>query len=188
MPRAVDEFLMGEPAAALISSALKRFAKAVRGPPFYDPVPEHATHAQGPRHQRPPNLNLLGTRSPRSTARPRSPTSRTACARRGEALGIEVLCFRATTRARSSIASTPRAPRASRGSSSTPAPTPIPAWRSATRSPGGDPLRRCISPTCTGVKPFRHHSYLSDVAEAVMAASACYGYGLALQYIALRLN
>lgn len=35
---------------------------------------------------------------------------------------------------------------------------------------------------------FRHHSYLSDVAEAVMAGFGVHGYGLALQYIALRLR
>jgi 3-dehydroquinate dehydratase-2 len=37
-------------------------------------------------------------------------------------------------------------------------------------------------------EPFRHHSYLSDVAEAVMAGFGVHGYGLALQYIALRLS
>jgi 3-dehydroquinate dehydratase len=35
---------------------------------------------------------------------------------------------------------------------------------------------------------FRHHSYLSDVAEAVMAGFGVHGYGLALQYIAIRLR
>ncbi|HRP65915.1 MAG TPA: type II 3-dehydroquinate dehydratase, partial [Thauera sp.] len=33
---------------------------------------------------------------------------------------------------------------------------------------------------------FRHHSYLSDVAEAVMAGFGTQGYGLALQFIASR--
>lgn len=37
-------------------------------------------------------------------------------------------------------------------------------------------------------EPFRHHSYLSDVAEAVMAGFGTAGYGLALQYIATRLG
>ncbi|WP_068809452.1 type II 3-dehydroquinate dehydratase [Thauera phenolivorans] len=36
-------------------------------------------------------------------------------------------------------------------------------------------------------EPFRHHSYLSDVAEAVMAGFGTQGYVLALQYIAARL-
>lgn len=35
---------------------------------------------------------------------------------------------------------------------------------------------------------FRHHSYLSDVAEAVMAGFGVHGYALALQYIAIRLR
>jgi 3-dehydroquinate dehydratase-2 len=35
-------------------------------------------------------------------------------------------------------------------------------------------------------EPFRHHSYLSDVAEAVMAGFGTQGYGLALQFIAGR--
>ena len=35
---------------------------------------------------------------------------------------------------------------------------------------------------------FRHHSYLSDVAEAVMAGFGTPGYGLALQFIASRLH
>ena len=35
---------------------------------------------------------------------------------------------------------------------------------------------------------FRHHSYLADVAEAVMAGFGVHGYGLALQYIAIRLR
>ncbi|MCK2126690.1 type II 3-dehydroquinate dehydratase [Thauera aromatica] len=37
-------------------------------------------------------------------------------------------------------------------------------------------------------EPFRHHSYLSDIAEAVMAGFGTPGYGLALQYIASRLR
>jgi 3-dehydroquinate dehydratase-2 len=37
-------------------------------------------------------------------------------------------------------------------------------------------------------EPFRHHSYLSDVAEAVMAGFGTMGYGLALQFIASRLR
>ncbi len=37
-------------------------------------------------------------------------------------------------------------------------------------------------------EPFRHHSYLSDLAEAVMAGFGTPGYGLALQYIASRLR
>ena len=35
---------------------------------------------------------------------------------------------------------------------------------------------------------FRHHSYLSDVAEAVMAGFGTLGYNLALQFIAARLR
>jgi 3-dehydroquinate dehydratase-2 len=35
---------------------------------------------------------------------------------------------------------------------------------------------------------FRHHSYLSDVAEAVMAGFGTLGYGLALQFVASRLR
>ena len=35
---------------------------------------------------------------------------------------------------------------------------------------------------------FRHHSYLSDVAEAVMAGFGTQGYVLALQYIAARMR
>jgi 3-dehydroquinate dehydratase-2 len=35
-------------------------------------------------------------------------------------------------------------------------------------------------------EPFRHHSYLSDIAEAVMAGFGTQGYGLALQFIASR--
>ena len=35
---------------------------------------------------------------------------------------------------------------------------------------------------------FRHHSYLADVAESVMAGFGVHGYGLALQYIAIRLR
>lgn len=37
-------------------------------------------------------------------------------------------------------------------------------------------------------EPFRHHSYLSDLAEAVMAGFGTAGYGLALQYISTRLG
>jgi len=37
-------------------------------------------------------------------------------------------------------------------------------------------------------EPFRHHSYLSDIAEAVMAGFGTAGYGLALQYISTRLG
>jgi len=37
-------------------------------------------------------------------------------------------------------------------------------------------------------EPFRHHSYLSDLAEAVMAGFGTPGYGLALQYIVSRLR
>ncbi|MBS0510762.1 MAG: type II 3-dehydroquinate dehydratase [Proteobacteria bacterium] len=37
-------------------------------------------------------------------------------------------------------------------------------------------------------EPFRHHSYLSDVAEAVMAGFGTLGYNLALQFIATKLR
>jgi len=37
-------------------------------------------------------------------------------------------------------------------------------------------------------EPFRHHSYLSDVAEAVLAGFGTLGYTLALQYVASRLR
>jgi 3-dehydroquinate dehydratase-2 len=36
-------------------------------------------------------------------------------------------------------------------------------------------------------EPFRHHSWLSDVAEAVMVGFGTQGYGLALQFVAGRL-
>ena len=37
-------------------------------------------------------------------------------------------------------------------------------------------------------EPFRHHSYLSDIAEAVMAGFGTMGYNLALQFIASKLR
>jgi 3-dehydroquinate dehydratase-2 len=37
-------------------------------------------------------------------------------------------------------------------------------------------------------EPFRHHSYLSDIAEAVMAGFGAMGYNLALQFVASKLR
>lgn len=37
-------------------------------------------------------------------------------------------------------------------------------------------------------EPFRHDSYLSDIADAVMAGFGTLGYGLALQFVASRLR
>ena len=37
-------------------------------------------------------------------------------------------------------------------------------------------------------EPFRHHSYLSDVAEGIIVGLGTQGYALALQYIIARLR
>jgi 3-dehydroquinate dehydratase-2 len=135
-----------------------------------------------------PNLNLLGTREPQIYGSTTLTDVENGLCAQGEALGIEVLCFQSNHEG--AIVDRIHAAR-----------TEGVDW--ILINPGAyTHTSVAIRDALTGVEipfvelhisnvhkrePFRHHSYLSDVAEAVMAGFGTPGYGLALQFIAGRL-
>ncbi|MBP6130680.1 type II 3-dehydroquinate dehydratase [Thauera sp.] len=136
-----------------------------------------------------PNLNLLGTREPEIYGATTLADVENGLRAQGEALGIELLCFQSNHEG--AIVDRIHAAR-----------TEGVAW--ILINPGAyTHTSVAIRDALAGVaipfvevhisnvhkrEPFRHHSYLSDVAEAVMAGFGVHGYGLALQYTALRLS
>ncbi len=134
-----------------------------------------------------PNLNLLGTREPEIYGATTLADVERGLQEQGEALGVEVLCFQSNHEG----AIVDRI-HAARGEGV--------AWMLI--NPGAyTHTSVAIRDALAGVaipfvevhisnvhkrEPFRHHSYLSDVAEAVMAGFGTPGYGLALQFVASR--
>lgn len=134
-----------------------------------------------------PNLNLLGTREPEIYGATTLADVENGLRAQGEALGVEVLCFQSNHEG----AIVDRI-HAARGEGV--------AWMLI--NPGAyTHTSVAIRDALAGVaipfvevhisnvhkrEPFRHHSYLSDVAEAVMAGFGTQGYGLALQFAASR--
>jgi len=135
-----------------------------------------------------PNLNLLGTREPEIYGATTLADVEHALRAQCEALGIELSCFQSNHEG--AIVDRIHAAR-----------TEGVAW--ILINPGAyTHTSVAIRDALAGVaipfvelhisnvhkrEPFRHHSYLSDVAEAVMAGFGTQGYVLALQYIAARL-
>ncbi|MHB1374917.1 MAG: type II 3-dehydroquinate dehydratase [Thauera sp.] len=136
-----------------------------------------------------PNLNLLGTREPEIYGATTLADVESGLRVQGEALGVEVLCFQSNHEG--AIVDRIHAAR-----------TEGVAW--ILINPGAyTHTSVAIRDALAGVaipfvevhisnvhrrEPFRHHSYLSDVAEAVMAGFGTAGYGLALQFIAAKLH
>ena len=135
-----------------------------------------------------PNLNLLGTREPQiygSTTL--ADLERGLCAQ-GEALGVEVSCFQSNHEG----AIVDRI-QAARGEGV--------GWvliNAGAYTHTSVAIRDALAGVAIPFvevhisnvhkrEAFRHHSYLSDVAEAVMAGFGTAGYGLALQFIASRM-
>ena len=101
----------------------------------------------------------------------------------GEAPGVEVLCFQSNHEG-AIVDTHPRGARRGRSldPDRTPVPTPIPAWRSATRSPGGrSSSSKCTSPTYAGVNPSATTPTCRTSPRRVMAGFGVHGYALALQ-------
>jgi len=135
-----------------------------------------------------PNLNLLGTREPEIYGATTLADVEAGLRAQAEALGVELLCFQSNHEG----AIVDRI-HAARGEDV--------AW--ILINPGAyTHTSVAIRDALAGVaipfvelhisnvhkrEPFRHHSYLSDLAEAVMAGFGTQGYVLALQYIASRL-
>ena len=135
-----------------------------------------------------PNLNLLGSREPEIYGATTLADVEAGLRAQAEALGVELLCFQSNHEG----AIVDRI-HAARGEDV--------AW--ILINPGAyTHTSVAIRDALAGVaipfvelhisnvhkrEPFRHHSYLSDVAEAVMAGFGTQGYVLALQYVASRL-
>ncbi|WP_435751555.1 type II 3-dehydroquinate dehydratase [Thauera sp. AutoDN2] len=136
-----------------------------------------------------PNLNLLGTREPEIYGATTLADVESGLRTQGGTLGVEVLCFQSNHEG----AIVDRIHQA-RGEGV--------GW--ILINPGAyTHTSVAIRDALAGVaipfvevhisnvhkrEVFRHHSYLSDVAEAVMAGFGTQGYVLALQYIAARMR
>ncbi len=136
-----------------------------------------------------PNLNLLGTREPHIYGSTTLADVENGLRAQGEALGVELLCFQSNHEG--AIVDRIHAARAegvgwiliNAGAYTH---TSV-AIRDALAGVAIPFVEVHIS-NVHKREPFRHHSYLSDVAEAVMAGFGTAGYGLALQFIATRLR
>ena len=136
-----------------------------------------------------PNLNLLGTREPHIYGSTTLADVENGLRAQGEALGVEVLCFQSNHEG--AIVDRIQAAR-SEGvgwiliNAGAYTHTSV-AIRDALAGVAIPFVEVHIS-NVHKREPFRHHSYLSDLAEAVMAGFGTPGYGLALQYIVSRLR
>ncbi len=136
-----------------------------------------------------PNLNTLGKREPGIYGGQTLESIADDCRKAGKALGFKIE-FRQTNH-EGELVSTGSTRPATRPpvSCSMPAPIPIPRSRCMTRSA---PWRRCrsskcISPTSTPAKPFRHKSMIAPVAMGMICGFGPLGYTLALQALAARI-
>jgi 3-dehydroquinate dehydratase-2 len=136
-----------------------------------------------------PNLNLLGTREPQVYGTTTLADIEDGLRRQGQSLGLQVECFQSNHEG--AIVDRIHAARSD-------------GTRFGIVNPGAyTHTSVAIRDALTGValpfvelhisnvhrrEPFRHHSYLSDVAEAVLAGFGTQGYALALQYVAARLR
>ena len=135
-----------------------------------------------------PNLNLLGTREPEVYGSTTLADVEAGLRAQGEALGVEVLCFQSNHEG--AIVDRIHAAR-----------TEGVGWI-LINAGAYTHTSVAIRDSLAGVaipfvevhisnvhkrEAFRHHSYLSDIAEAVMVGFGTQGYGLALQFVAGRL-
>ena len=136
-----------------------------------------------------PNLNLLGTREPHIYGSTTLADVENGLRVQGEALGVELLCFQSNHEG--AIVDRIHAARAegvgwiliNAGAYTH---TSV-AIRDALAGVASPFVEVHIS-NVHKREAFRHHSYLSDIAEAVMAGFGTMGYDLALQFVASRLR
>ena len=136
-----------------------------------------------------PNLNLLGTREPHIYGSTTLADVENGLRVQGEALGVELLCFQSNHEG--AIVDRIHAARAEGVAWILINPGAYTHTSVAIRDALAGVAIPFVEVHISNVhkrEPFRHHSYLSDVAEAVMAGFGVHGYALALQYIAIRLH
>ena len=135
-----------------------------------------------------PNLNLLGTREPHIYGSTTLADVEAGLRAQGEALGVEVLCFQSNHEG--AIVDRIHA-----------AHTEGVGWiliNAGAYTHTSVAIRDALAGVAIPFvevhisnvhkrEAFRHHSWLSDVAEAVMVGFGTQGYGLALQFVAGRL-
>ena len=135
-----------------------------------------------------PNLNLLGTREPHIYGSTTLADVEAGLRAQGEALGVEVLCFQSNHEG--AIVDRIHA-----------AHTEGVGWiliNAGAYTHTSVAIRDALAGVAIPFvevhisnvhkrEAFRHHSYLSDIAEAVMVGFGTQGYGLALQFVAGRL-
>lgn len=135
-----------------------------------------------------PNLNLLGTREPHIYGSTTLADVENGLRAQGEALGVEVLCFQSNHEG--AIVDRIQAAR-----------TEGVSWiliNAGAYTHTSVAIRDALAGVAIPFvevhisnvhkrEAFRHHSWLSDVAEAVMAGFGTQGYGLALQFVAGRM-
>ena len=135
-----------------------------------------------------PNLHLLGTREPHSYGSTTLADVEAGLRAQGEALGVEVLCFQSNHEG--AIVDRIHAAR-----------TEGVGWiliNAGAYTHTSVAIRDALAGVAIPFvevhisnvhkrEAFRHHSYLSDIAEAVMVGFGTQGYGLALQFVAGRL-
>lgn len=136
-----------------------------------------------------PNLNLLGSREPHIYGSTTLADVENGLRAQGEALGVEVLCFQSNHEG-----AIVNRIHAARGEGV--------GWiliNAGAYTHTSVAIRDALAGVAIPFvevhisnvhkrEAFRHHSYLSDIAEAVMAGFGTQGYVLALQYIAARLT
>lgn len=136
-----------------------------------------------------PNLNLLGTREPQVYGSTTLADVENSLRAQGQELGLEVVCFQSNHEG----AIVERIHQAR-----------LEGIKFVLINPGAyTHTSVAIRDAFSGVaiplvevhisnvhkrEPFRHHSYLSDIAEGVMAGFGTLGYNLALQFIASKLR
>ena len=135
-----------------------------------------------------PNLNMLGTRQPEVYGRETLADVETACRRHGKSLGLAVDCRQSNSEgelvtwiqdARGSHAGIIVNP----GAYSHTSVAIMDAFLAV-----GLPLIEVHLSNIHRREPFRHHSYVSKVADAVICGLGSQGYLMALDAMARRLN
>ena len=135
-----------------------------------------------------PNLNLLGTREPHIYGSTTLADVEAGLRAQGEALGVEVLCFQSNHEG--AIVDRIHGARAESVAWILINPGAYTHTSVAIRDALAGVAIPFVEVHISNVhkrEAFRHHSWLSDVAEAVMVGFGTQGYGLALQFVAGRL-
>lgn len=136
-----------------------------------------------------PNLNLLGTREPHIYGAATLADVESGLVAQGRELGLEVLCFQSNHEG--AIVERIHQTRSEGVKFALINPGAYTHTSVAIRDAFNGVALPFVEVHISNVhkrEPFRHHSYLSDIAEAVMAGFGTLGYNLALQFIASKLR